>query len=286
MKLLFILSIIIILIALSKSVNNVENFQSQSSKSSIKQSYFDKLDVKSLIEVIITQGDEEIVEIEGPDSVFRLIEVKVRYNTLFISTPYSNRNLIKYYDKARIYVTCVNLREIKCSRISRVKGDSFFFAKNIDISVSDCDLNLNLIASNVSVTAFNSNANLNVQSNSVKADVSRKSTLKLNGETFNFVADVSGSSDVESNLDSNYTNVTASGKSTVKLSGMTDSLKAKISGYSDLNAFSLTAREADVKVTGVSEAKLTVTDYLGYEVRRSSFFIYNGKPYIYKKIYI
>lgn len=84
----------------------------------------------------------------------------------------------------------------------------------------------------------------------------------MNGKTDNFVADVSDYSKVEFKIDSNIVKVAVCDSSTVKLSGMTDSLEVKVSYYSRLAAYSLTARNANVKVIDSSNVVITVTDFL------------------------
>lgn len=157
---------------------------------------------------------------------------------------------------------------------------------NIGISVSGVsELSLNLIVSSVSVVVSgSSDVKLSLQSNFVKTTISGVYKIKLNGKASDFVSYDSGSSDLESNMNSNSLNVDVSSMSTVKLSGMTEKLKATISGSSDLAAYSLNARNADVKVNGVSSAKITVTDSLGYEVTGYSDLKFRGNPKNYKAI--
>jgi Putative auto-transporter adhesin, head GIN domain len=83
-----------------------------------------------------------------------------------------------------------------------------------------------------------------------------------------------------SQLDAGYREVdlTISGASSLVMHGLGDELEAEVSGASILSAFDFPVRDAEIKLTGASQGKVTVTDELDVEASGASALLYRGNP--------
>lgn len=83
-----------------------------------------------------------------------------------------------------------------------------------------------------------------------------------------------------SQLDANYheINLTVSGASSLFMHGIGDELEAEVSGASILSAFDFPVREAEVKLSGSSQGKVTVTTELEVVASGASSLLYRGSP--------
>lgn len=81
-------------------------------------------------------------------------------------------------------------------------------------------------------------------------------------------------------LDAGYReiNLTVSGASNLVMHGLGDELDAEVSGASILSAFDFPVRDADVKLSGASQGKVTVTDELDVIASGASALLYRGSP--------
>lgn len=73
-------------------------------------------------------------------------------------------------------------------------------------------------------------------------------------------------------------NLVLSGASSLMMHGLGDELHAEVSGASVLNAFEFPVRQAEVKATGASAGKVTVTDELDAVASGASSILYRGNP--------
>ena len=83
-------------------------------------------------------------------------------------------------------------------------------------------------------------------------------------------------------LDAGYKdlNIVLSGGSTLKMHGLGDYLHADISGASLLSGFDYPVRDADVNLSGGSNARLTVSDHLKVNASGASSVLYRGNPVV------
>lgn len=85
-----------------------------------------------------------------------------------------------------------------------------------------------------------------------------------------------------SQLDASYheINLTVSGASSLFMHGIGDELEAEVSGASILSAFDFPVREAEVKLSGSSQGKVTVANELEVVASGASSLLYRGSPSI------
>lgn len=224
-----------------------EGGQTSASKKHLTNLHFQEIDVKSSLTVILSQGSQGSLDIQGDDSLIPYIQTTIQNNVLYIS--FSGTAMLQniaLFASLRIYVTFVDLTKIHCSGSSDIQGNSLLKFNILDIHVTgSSDLKLNLIGTSVNIHA-------------------------------------SGSSDINLISDTNTLTTQVSGSSDVKLSGKTNTLKAIVSGASDFQAFNLKAQFADIKLSGSSDAQITAVKELKYDVTGASDLEYRGNPRITK----
>lgn len=91
---------------------------------------------------------------------------------------------------------------------------------------------------------------------------------------------VASASDIKVPLKANSIKLVGSSASTAKLSGKVSKLEATLSGASTLKALDLSTEEADIDLSGASDAKVSVSRKLTGNAGGASSLKYNGNPEI------
>ncbi len=110
MKNILYILIPILLISCSKPSDCVESTGSSVTKE-ISVSTFDKIKVYNGIELIITQGNIQKVEVVTGENLISDIEVKVENNTLIL-TDKTTCNWVREYGQTKVYVTAANITDV------------------------------------------------------------------------------------------------------------------------------------------------------------------------------
>jgi hypothetical protein len=103
-----------------------------------------------------------------------------------------------------------------------------------------------------------------------------ETTNTFTGEKFTLRA--SGGSDIVLAVEVDTLRVDTSGGSDVDISGTANRLRAESSGGSDLDAADLVAKEADIRSSGGSDARVSVTDSIIADASGGSDIHYTGDP--------
>ncbi|MBN2149660.1 MAG: DUF2807 domain-containing protein [Anaerolineales bacterium] len=85
---------------------------------------FDRLSLSGMGEIILTQGDEEALEIEAEDNLIPYIKTEVRQDTLYISYDNINHPIISPTRPIRFYLSVKELSGIKISGSGTVEAQS------------------------------------------------------------------------------------------------------------------------------------------------------------------
>lgn len=93
-----------------------------------------------------------------------------------------------------------------------------------------------------------------------------------------FKMKITGPVNVTGGLQADYLDLDLAGKTNVTLSGQTGNLTADVKFASRLDAYNLTAEDADIEVTGASVATITVTGTLDIDESLGSKVSYRGSP--------
>ena len=127
-------------------------------------------------------------------------------------------------------------------------------------------------ASNGTVSGF-------IDGSSPTIEVSGASKLNMTDMKFNSSAiEVSGASRLNATIDTSKCNIEVSGASTLTMSGSADTAQMNVSGASSLRISDFNINNADVIVSGASNASVTVRGTLDAQVNGASRLTYAGNP--------
>jgi hypothetical protein len=136
---------------------------------------FTGIKVSSGIDVILTQGEPQRVEVEADENLQDWILTDVTGNVLNVHTDKS----IRLAKTKKVYVTCKTLDQIEISSAGDVTADTPFKTDKLDIQMSSAgDLKLEVEASEIGITISSAgNAYLKGKTGSLRADLSSAGDL-------------------------------------------------------------------------------------------------------------
>ena len=113
-------------------------------------------------------------------------------------------------------------------------------------------------------------------------EVSASGASDLIGETAltaeRFEINISGAADAELDIAADFLRVQLSGASELRLQGSAETLEIEGAGASDLDAYGLTARHVDARLSGSSDADVTAKESLKARVSGAGGLSYKGDP--------
>ena len=114
---------------------------------------FDKLRVSSGIDVYITQGNVETLELEADENLHEVIKTEVREGTLRIWTDHN----IRKAKAKKVHLSYKNLSSIRISSAGDVYGTNRMTAEDLRLSLSSAgDLKLEVDASSIDINISSS----------------------------------------------------------------------------------------------------------------------------------
>jgi hypothetical protein len=181
---------IVIAITLNSCINTIDGNGNVITKKRAVSS-FNKIDVSGGFEIVLNQANKEKLELEADENLIDLIKTNVKNNTLYISStkPIGNSKTL------RLYVTTVNVNEIKASGAIELKNKGIYQVNSLEIDISGAaDLDLDLNVENLTI------------------DMSGASEINLSGIANNFEIKISGAGELQaSKLKTNNTSIDVSG---------------------------------------------------------------------------
>lgn len=97
-------------------------------------------------------------------------------------------------------------------------------------------------------------------------------------EVEEFNVELSGSGNIIAGVNADKTNLSLTGSGNIEIMGETRELGARITGSGDINAFKLSAANADVGISGSGDLEITVNDNLEVGSSGSGKVHYKGNP--------
>ena len=177
---------------------------------------FDQIEVSRGIEVYLTQGNSESIEVEADENLQEIIITEVRNNVLEI---YADEN-IRHSKSKKVYVTFRDISNISTSSGSDVMSTNTINANNLELSSSS-----------------GSEIELDIVTETVSCDSSSGSDIKLTGKTDKLHAQASSGSDINaSNLSAMSSQVKASSGAGIKVNTSKE-LIAKASSGGDIKYY-------------------------------------------------
>ena len=136
---------------------------------------FTGIKVSSGIDVILTQGTPQRIEVEADENLQEWILTDVTGNVLNVHTDKS----IRLAKTKKVYVTCANLDQIEISSAGDVTAETPFKTDNLRIEMSSAgDLKLDVEANEISITISSAgNAYLKGKTGALRADLSSAGDL-------------------------------------------------------------------------------------------------------------
>lgn len=89
---------------------------------------------------------------------------------------------------------------------------------------------------------------------------------------------ITGSGNLDLGFDCQRLDLTISGSGDMNLTGSAEELNGLITGSGHVDGYDLATREADIRITGSGDCRLTVEDYLRVLISGSGSVIYLGDP--------
>lgn len=179
MKKIILLSFVLIAIILTSGcVINVPNSITGNGNVITKErsvSEFSGVKVETGIDVYLTQGNDQHVEVEADENLHEWIRTEVNGDVLHIYSEKSIRNA----KTKRVNITCKTLNRIDISSAGDVKGQSKFKVDQLDIEMSSAgDLELDVEADRINISLSSAgDADLSGTTNILNVDLSSAGDL-------------------------------------------------------------------------------------------------------------
>jgi hypothetical protein len=183
-------------------------------------SNFDQVSLSSVGELVITQGDEESLEIEAEDNVVPKIETEVRERTLYISMKRPFPETVIPTKPIRFHLTMKEITGILFSGAGSIRGSSFE-TERLELAISG--------AGRVDISSLSAEE--------LEITLSGVGDLHVAGEVPEQEVNLSGSGAYDARgLESEVTTVTISGAGSATL-WVKDSLDVSISGLGSVRYY-------------------------------------------------
>jgi len=177
---------------------------------------FNEIEVSRGLDVYLTQGDQNSIEVEADENLQEIIVTEVRNNVLEI---YADEN-IRHSQSKKVYVTFKAVERISSSSGSDVYSTNTIKSEFLELS-----------------TSSGSDMELSIDTEKVSCDSSSGSDLKLSGKTNTLHAEASSGSDIKAgDLTAVSSRVKASSGADITVN-TSEELIAKASSGGDIKYF-------------------------------------------------
>lgn len=251
------------------------------------------IDANFLYRIHVTEGKSEKVTLVYDDVIENLINIDVRYydGKLTLSRKITDRKNEKKFgswvsksDRNRIdvYLEMDDISSINVSGAASITFSGSFKADDLDIDIHGASTLKDLHVNGKSMEVDCSGASkLHVSGNftkGVEIEVSGAGGMTYNGDAETLEAEMSGASSFRYNGNFDTIDIRCSGASKATIQGKGHSGKYDCSGASSIDAENCQLKKAEVELSGASSSKVSVSDYLEYNVNSASKITYYGDP--------
>ena len=242
------------------------------------------LDVRSQIDVYLTQGNKEEVIIETYKGILPYINVEQDGERLNI---YLDRKVhkIKWNGKDEIinaYITVKDLDKVSLSGACDLYLDTPFETDVLKLTASGAsDLDLDkIIGESIKIITSGAsdidNADLEALKVYINASGASDGEIKVVADVFDIIA--SGASNFNIDVDVEDLNIKAHGASDFDAVGTSKTFVVNVSGSSDMSAYDLISDTVIVDASGSSNCKVNVVKVIKANSSGASTIYYKGKP--------
>ncbi len=180
-------------------------------------SYFDKVELKYIGNIYVTQGETNTLRIEAEDNILSLLSTEVVDNELVINKERYTLTWIIKNKPINIYVTMKDVNELVVLGSGNIISNSLIETDVLKLKISG-----------------SGNINVNTNTDYLETGISGSGRITVNGIANTHNLYISGSGDVDAlDLFTNNTNVMISGSGDAKVNAI-DELNIKISGSGNL----------------------------------------------------
>ena len=251
----------------------------------IKVKSFSKLDVRSMFDVYLSQGDKEELVIETYKSLRPYIEVEQNNNTLSISFDHKV-NKINWGGKdhiLKLHITVKDLDKITLSGACdlymktdlETKGDLKISASG----ASDLDM-MNIKGNNIKIITSGAsdifNADIFGKKVYINASGASDGDISIIAEIADLIA--SGASDFDIVVDVDDIKINANGASDFNARGKSKTFTVDVSGSSEMKAYDLVSDTVIIEASGSSSCKVHAIKVIDASSSGASSIYYIGKP--------
>ena len=177
---------------------------------------FSGIKVSTGIDVYLTQGDKNAVQVEADENLHEYIRTEVKGGVLNV---YSDKN-IRDAERKRVYVTMKEITSLRTTSAGDIFGQTPINADNLEISTSSAgNIKIDVTAKNISV------------------DISSAGDVTLKGKSDRLDADLSSAGDLKAeNLETREADVKVSSAGDADVN-VSEKLTARASSAGDINYY-------------------------------------------------
>jgi hypothetical protein len=223
---------LIILIATFSNVNAQTKGNGNVTTQDRQVSSFNAIKVGGAINLILKQGNQQLVSVQTDENLQSHIIVKVEGGTLNLSC-----EKIQNPTKLDVYVTAVNLKEIDASGAAKVTGETKFRSEAFSLKTSGAAqvvLDIETGSFDNETTGAASNK-LTLASKTAKTEISGAGSVVLKGTVEKHITEVSGAAHLKAGeFVSDYTEASVSGAGSAEVMAR-KKLKTDISGAGSIS---------------------------------------------------
>ena len=219
---------------------------------------FTVVEVGYAFELEVIPADSYSITISAGENVFDHIEVAKKGNKLEIGM---DTTFFHFLRSPKVKITMPRLTGLHLSGASEGNVTGFSSSDDFDLTLSGA-----------------SELFVDIETGDFKCEMSGASELAMDTETGDFKCKMSGASDVTGSLKATSCDIELSGASEIKLIGSGGNIIIDASGASQLHLLGFSAIDADVSLSGASDASLDINGILDINLSGSSKLEYTGNP--------
>ncbi len=254
-------------------------------KKSFNVTGFNGVNAGGVFDIELIKSNNENVAIETEASVMEYVKVKVSRGVLVLSLDQSIPSRLQRNMKPIMVV--VNIRDfvsLNLSGASRFITDSKFSTEDFKVNLSG--------ASKAS--------GLNINATNLKVVLSGASVFSMEGDAAKIFYDITGAAKVSIKHNCESLKMEGSGAAKIRVEGSaqdaiisysgavnatfkgvgSERFRLEMSGASNFNSLDFPVKEMDIRLSGVSNAKVSVTDSISASISGGSNIKYRGNPQI------
>jgi len=193
---------------------------------------FTSINLQFSDDVVIKQGPEQFVEVEGQENMIDELRLNVSNNNWNIRY----EDCVSRHEKLTIYITIPDIESLHLSGSGDITGDGLLSGDNIDLRISG-----------------SGDMKLDLDYDQVKAKIDGSGDMDLDGECQELDLTISGSGDFHAfGMESQFCDVNISGSGNTEV-WVTDELDVTISGSGDV--YYIGNPSIDVSISGSGKLK-------------------------------